>query len=146
MGAWESGRCWFFVVYNYITEIMSVLLGLAKRRQSARRLESAIQASPARFPSFGVVTPDLFVRRLGRNAIHTFGPSVHPVRLWSSQARFLTMQVPRRADVTPNPIADNVDYRIPWDVLGRLWMPIRVDTTCIACPFPAALLSLWISS
>jgi hypothetical protein len=44
---------------------------------------------------------------------------VHPVRLWSSQVRFLTMQVPRRADVTPNPIADNVDYRIPWVDLDR---------------------------
>lgn len=60
---------------------MSVLLGSAKRRQLAQRLESANQASPARFPSFGVVTPDLFARRSVRNAIHTFGPSVRRVRL-----------------------------------------------------------------
>jgi hypothetical protein len=56
------------------------------------------------------------------------------------------MQVPTRVDVTPNPIVDNVDYRIPWDDLGRLKIPIRVGTTCIACLFPAALVGLWISS
>lgn len=56
------------------------------------------------------------------------------------------MQVPTRVDVTPNPIADNVDCRIPWVDLGRLKMPIRVGTTCIACLFPAALVRLWISS
>jgi hypothetical protein len=56
------------------------------------------------------------------------------------------MQVPMRADAIPNPIADNVDYRIPWVDLGRLKMPIRVGTTCIACLFPVALVRLWISS
>ena len=145
-GAWDSGRGRFFVVNNYITEIMSVLQVLTKRLQSARRPESASQASPARIPWFGVATIDLFVRRLGRNAIHTFGPSVHPVRLWSSQARFLTMQVPRRADVTPNPIADNADCRIPSVCLDPLKMPIRAGTNDISYRFPAALSCPWISS
>jgi hypothetical protein len=38
---------------------------------------------------------------------------VRRVRLWSSPVRSLTMQVQTRADVTPNPIADNADYRTP---------------------------------
>ena len=92
---------------------MSVLQGSRKRRLSARRPESANQASPARIPWFGVATIDLFVRHLMRNATRTSGPSVRRVRLWSSPVRSLTMQVQTRADVTPNPIADNADYRTP---------------------------------
>jgi hypothetical protein len=38
---------------------------------------------------------------------------VRRVHLWSSPAHFLTMQVQTRADETPNPIADNADYRTP---------------------------------
>ena len=81
MGAWDSGCSRFLVFKNYITEIMSVLMGSVKRRQSAQRLESANQASPARFPSFGVVTTDLCARRSVRNAIRTFGPLVRLARL-----------------------------------------------------------------
>jgi hypothetical protein len=38
---------------------------------------------------------------------------VRRVHLWSSPAHFLTMQVQTRVDETPNPIADNADYRTP---------------------------------
>ena len=113
MGAWVPRPSRFSIGDNYITEIMSVLRVLTKRRQSARRPESANQASPARIPWFDVATLDLFVRRLTRNAARTSGPSVRRVRLWSSPVRSLTMQVQTRADVTPNPIADNADYRTP---------------------------------
>ena len=92
---------------------MSVLRVLMKRLQSARRPESASQAFPARITWFGVATIDLFVRRLMRNATRTSGLSVRRVRLWSSLVRSPTMQVQMRADVTPNPIADNADCRIP---------------------------------
>ena len=113
MGAWVSRPSRFSIGDNYITEIMSVLQVLTKRLQSARRPESASQASPARIPWFGVATIDLFVRRLMRNATRTSGLSVRRVRLWSSLVRSPTMQVQMRADVTPNPIADNADCRIP---------------------------------
>jgi len=92
---------------------MSVLQVSTKRRQWARRPESANQASPARIPWFDVATLDLFVRRSTRNAARTSGPSVRRVHLWSSPAHFLTMQVQTRVDETPNPIADNADYRTP---------------------------------
>ena len=113
MGAWVSRPSRFSIGDNYITEFMSVLRVSKKRRQSALRPESANQASPARILWFGVETLDLFERRLTRNAARTSGPSVRRVRLWSSPVRSLTMQVQTRADVTPNPIADNADYRTP---------------------------------
>ena len=146
MGAWVSRPCRFSIGDNYITEIMSVLLESTKRRQSAQRPESANQASPARIPWFGVVTPDLSVRHSVRNATRTSGPSVRPVRLWSSPARSLTMQVQMRADVTPNPIADNVDCRIPSAGLDPMKLPIHGGTSDISYRFPAALPCPWISS
>ena len=117
-----------------------------KRLQSARRPESASRASPARIPLFGVATPDLFGRRLMRNAARTSDPSVRRVRLWSSQVRSLTMQVQMRVDVTPNPIVDNADCRIPLVGLDPLKLSIRAGTSDISYRFPAALLCPWISS
>jgi len=41
------------------------------------------------------------------------------VRLVSSPVRSLTMRVPMRVDVTPNPIDDTFGSRIPLDDQGR---------------------------
>ena len=92
---------------------MSVLQESKKSRRSGQLLGSASRASPSRIPSFGVVTPDPFLRLSMHNATRKSGPSERRVRLWSSQVRSQTMQVPSRADETPNPIADNADCRIP---------------------------------
>ena len=146
MGAWVSRPNSFSIRNNYITELMSVLQGSRKRRQSVQRPESANQASPARIPWFDVATLDLFVRRLTRNAARTSGPSVRRVRLWSSPVRSLTTQVQTRADVTPNPIADNAGCRIPLADLVLLKLPIHAGTSDISYRFPAALPCPWISS
>lgn len=73
---------------------------------------SASQAFPAEFPSSGVATLDLFVRRAERNARRRSGPSVHPVHLGSSPVRFLIVQVQRHVGARPNPTDDIADYRI----------------------------------
>ena len=146
MGAWVSRPCRFSIGVNYITEIMSVLRESTKRRQSAQRPESTNQASPARIPWFGGATTDLSVRHSVRNAARTSGPSVRPVRLWSSPAHFLTMQVQMRAGVTPSPIADNVDCRIPSAGLDPMKLPRHGGTSDISYRFPAALPCPWISS
>ena len=131
---------------NYITKIMSVLRGLEKLRRSAQLPGLSSRASLVRIPWFGVVTQDLSERHSARNVKRISGPSVRLVRLVSSPVRSLTMQVLRRAGVTPNPIGGIVDCRILSADLGRLTTPKHDGTIGIACRFPAALLCPWISS
>ena len=131
---------------NYITEIMSVMQGSAKWRQSAQLPESAIRASRARFPSCGVATPDLSARLVARNVKHKSGPLGRLVRLVSSLVRSQTIQVLMPVDATPNPIDDIVGYRIPWVDPVQLTAPIHADTIGTSYRFPAALSCPWISS
>ena len=145
-GAWFR-RCQSLSVSdNYITEIMSVLQVLAKRRRSVRQLESASRAFQTRIPSSGAVTLGLFVRRSGRSAIRTSGPSERRVRHVSSPVRFQIMRALTRAGVTPNPIDDNADCRIPSAGLDPMKLPRHGGTSDISYRFPAALPCPWISS
>ena len=105
--------------YNYITEIMSVSQVLTKRRRLVQLPGLASQASPTGIPCFGVAMPDLSGRHSARNVKRKFDPSMRLVRLVSSPVRSLTMRVPMRVDVTPNPIDDTFGYRIPLDDQGR---------------------------
>ena len=107
------------VYHNYITEIMSVSQVLTKRRRLVQLPGLASQASPTGIPCFGVAMPDLSGRHSVRNVKRKFDPSMRLVRLVSSPARSLTMRVPMRVDVTPNPIDDTFGYRIPLDDQGR---------------------------
>ena len=131
---------------NYITEIMSVLMGLRKSRRSAQLPALSSRASLARFPWFGVVTSDLFERRSVRNAKRKSGPSVRPVRLVSSPVRSQTMQVLMHVGVTPNPIDDTVGCRIPSVDLGHSTRPKHAGTIGIVCRFPASLVCPRITS
>ena len=145
-GAWFR-RCQSLSVSdNYITEIMSVLLEQAKRLRSVQQLELASRAFRTRIPSSGAVTLGLFVRRSGRSAIRTSGPSERRVRHVSSPVRFQIMRALTRAGVTPNPIDDNADCRIPSAGLDPLMWLIHAGTIDIVCRFPAALVSRCISS
>ena len=104
---------------NYITEIMSVSQVLTKRRRLVQLPGLASQASPTGIPCFGVAMSDLSGRHSARNVKRKFDPSMRLVRLVSSPVRSLTMRVPMRVDVTPNPIDDTFGYRIPLDDQGR---------------------------
>ena len=104
------------------------------------------RASLARFPLFGVVTSDLFVRHLVRNVKRKSGPSVRLVRHVSSPVRSQTLQVLMPVGVTPNPIDGTVGCRIPWAGLGHSTRPKHAGTIDTAYRFPAAPVCRWLSS
>jgi len=136
----------FFICYNYITEIMSVLLESKKPRQSVQLLALSSRASLARIPWCGVATPDLCERRSMRNGERKSGPSVRLVRLVSSPVRSQIMQVLTRVGVRPNPIGGIVGCRILWDDPGHLLRPKHGGTIGTVCLFPASLVCPRISS
>ena len=146
MGAWVTSAPRFSISDNYITEIMSVLLGSRKPRQSVQLLALSSRASVAGLPWFGVVIPDLCEGRSVRNVERKSGPSVRLARLVSSPVRSQTIQVLTRVGVRPSPIGGIVGCRILWDDPVRLLRPKHGGTIGTVCRFPASLLCRRISS